>query len=141
VNKYINVIDCVSQAQMELGLSSRPVRSAVTSADQDISQMVALLYAVADELLLSDPYQVTLGDGVWLADAATGAGKEKITADSDIILFDQRLAVTGVKFRFLKAKGLEFAEELRDFSDRLNRVAARVNARVLDLDEETGRVV
>jgi hypothetical protein len=58
-----------------------------------------------------------------------------------LILFDSRLAIDGLKFRFLKAKGLEFGEELRDFSNRLNRLAARTNAAVIDLYLDQGRVL
>jgi hypothetical protein len=45
-----------------------------------------------------------------------------------------------LKYRFLKAKGLEFGEEMRDFLTRLNKLGARANARVLDLDNDMGRV-
>jgi hypothetical protein len=58
------------------------------------------------------------------------------SADTDQILFDGRLAVAGLKFRFLAAKGLEFGEPLRDFSTRLNKLAGRANKRLLDLYSE-----
>ena len=103
--------------------------------------MVALMSAVADELLIEEPYRITLGDGYWILDAATRAFKEAFTADSDLIAFDGRLAIDGLKMRFLKAKGLEFGEEARDFSNRLNKLAGRVNGRVLDLYEDEGRQI
>jgi hypothetical protein len=65
--------------------------------------------------------------------------KSRPTADDDIILFDARLTVSGLKYRFLKAKGLEYGEEQRDFIARLNKIAGR-NAPVLDLNYDTGRV-
>jgi len=52
---------------------------------------------------------------------------------------DPRLAVDGLKYRFLKAKGLEYGEEQRDFIVRLNKIAGR-NAPVIDLNEDPGRI-
>lgn len=135
----LTVKDCVSQASMELGISQRPITSAVGSPDQDVAQMVALLSAVADEVLFEEPYKTTLGDGVWLQDSA-GDPVGRAMADDNVILFDGRLAINGLKFRFLKAKGLEFGEELRDFTSRMNKLAGKANGRVLDLDCEEERV-
>jgi hypothetical protein len=101
--------------------------------------MVALLSAVADELLLENPYRTAIGDGKWLL-AVNGDPLDRPSADSDLILFDGRLAVNGLKYRFLAAKGLEFGEQMRDFSSRLNKLAAAANNRVLDLDADAGRV-
>lgn len=134
----ITVKDCISQASMEIGITQRPVQSAVGSQDQDVAQMLALLDLVADEVLSEEPYKESLGD-VWVF-SATGDPKPAITADDDVIGFDRRLAIDGLKYRFLKAKGLEFGEEMRDFITRLNRSAARANGRVLDLNATGGRV-
>jgi hypothetical protein len=136
--KLATINKLVSDASMELGIAQSPVSNAVNTRDQDIVQMVALLYAVADEILLEEPYKRSLGDGIWIADR-NGVKKAEFTADDDLVLFDKRLAINGLKFRFLKAKGLEFGEELRDFSSRLNKLAGIVNGRVLDLDEEVDR--
>lgn len=133
----VSVKDCISQASMEIGISQRPISTAVGALDQDIVQMLALLELVADEVLSGQPYRDTLGDGVWVF-SATGVPKQQITADDDLIGFDRRLAINGLKYRFLKAKGLEFGEEMRDFLTRLNQLAVRANARVLDLDAAAG---
>lgn len=127
------VIAAVDQASREVGIAQFPIGQAVGSSDQDISQMTALLSAVADELLLDEPYETVIGDGYWLLDATTGERKKKPTKDDDIVLFDARLTVNGLKFRFLKAKGLEFGEELRDFTTTLNKLAAKANNQVVDL--------
>ena len=131
--------EIVSQASLEVGITLRPVTADTGSLDQDIVQMGALMNAVADELLLDEPYQTALGDGIWVRDAD---GKPKVypTADDDVILFDGRLAIDGLKFRFLAAKGLEFGEAMRDFTSRLNKLAAK-NGRIIDLDVEEGRSV
>lgn len=129
--------DIVNQASQEIGLTQKAI-STVTGNDQDISQMLSLLSNVADEVLLEEPYNTLLGDGVWCVDQ-DGKPKLQPTTDNDVILFDRRLAINGAKYRFLKAKGLEFGEELRDFTTRMNKIAGR-NARVLDLDTDEGRV-
>lgn len=137
--KLATIVDAVSDASLEIGIVQRPVTNVVGTADQDIAQMAALLQNVADELLLDPPYRDQLGDGNWLIDAGGQVFKARPTADNDVILFDARLTVDGLKYRFLKAKGLEYGEEQRDFITRLNKIAGR-NAPVLDLNEDPGRV-
>jgi hypothetical protein len=134
----LTVKDIVSQASLEIGITLRPVTAVTGSNDQDIVQMASLLAAVADEVLMEEPYRTTLGDGVWVADI-DGNPKDRPTTDTDIVLFDGRLAINGLKFRFLAAKGLEFGEQMRDFTSRLNKLAGRVNGRVIDLDVDGGR--
>ena len=137
--KLLSIVDAVSDASLEIGIVQRPVTNVVGTADQDIAQMAALLQNVADELLLDPPYRDQLGDGNWIIDAGGVVRKSRPTADDDMILFDGRLTVNGLKYRFLKAKGLEYGEEQRDFLVRLNKIAGR-NAPVIDLYEDVGRV-
>jgi hypothetical protein len=132
----VTVIQAVSQASLEIGIVQKPVGQAVGSNDQDIAQMVALLSAVADEVLDEQPYQQQLGDGMWIRSVDTGALSDTPKNDTDQILFDGRLAIAGLKFRFLKAKGLEYGEELRDFANRMNKLAGKANGRMLDLYDE-----
>jgi hypothetical protein len=124
---------------MEIGIAQRPPGQVLGSPDEDVVQMAALLTAVADELMFEEPYQTDLGDGFWLR-SEDGTLRDRPYADTDLILFDGRLAVCGLKYRFLQAKGLEFGEQLRDFSNRMAKIAARANERVLDLDLDEGRV-
>lgn len=133
------IVDAVSDASLEIGLVQQPVTNVVGTTDQDIAQMAALLQNVADELLLDPPYRDQLGDGNWLIDSGLVVRKSRPTSDTDIILFDPRLTVNGLKYRFLKAKGLEYGEEQRDFISRLNKIAGR-NAPVIDLNVDPGRV-
>ena len=137
--KLLSIVDAISDASLEIGIVQRPVTNVVGTADQDIAQMAALLQNVADELLVDPPYRDQLGDGNWLIDAGGVVRKSRPTADDDLILFDGRLTVNGLKYRFLKAKGLEYGEEQRDFIVRLNKIAGR-NAPVLDLNSDFGRV-
>jgi hypothetical protein len=137
--RLATILQVVSDVSLELGTTQLPVLQAVGSADQDIAQLTALLQNVADELLLDPPYRDALGDGNWLYDATNLVRKARPSQDTDIVLFDPRLAVNGLKYRFLKAKGLEYGEEQRDFIVRLNKIAAR-NAPVLDLNMDAGRV-
>jgi hypothetical protein len=137
--RLATIVDAVSDASLEIGIVQRPVTLVVGTADQDIAQMTALLQNVADELLVDPPYRDQLGDGNWLIDTGMQVYKSRPTADSDIILFDPRLVINGLKYRFLKAKGLEYGEEQRDFIVRLNKIASR-NAPVLDLNDDPGRL-
>jgi hypothetical protein len=134
------VKDCVTQASLEIGIIQRPITTLINSQDADIVQMTALLSAVADEVLLDEHYKVTLGDGVWLY-TEDGTPKSDISADNDRIGFDARLAIDGLKYRFLQAKGLEYGEAMRDFLNRLNKLAGRMNAKVLDLYEGESRSI
>ena len=106
--RLLTIIDAVSDASLEIGLVQRPVANVIGTADQDIAQMAALLQNVADELLIDPPYRDELGDGNWLIDSGEQVRKSRPTADNDIILFDGRLTVDGLKYRFLKSKGLEY---------------------------------
>lgn len=137
--RLATLLQAVSDASLEIGITQRTLNNVIGTADQDIAQMAALLQNVADELLLDPPYREELGDGNWLIDAGMQVKKARPTDDTDIILFDPRLVVNGLKYRFLKAKGLEYGEEQRDFITRLNKVAGR-NAPVLDLNADPGRV-
>jgi hypothetical protein len=140
MSQRLSVLQLVNQASLEIGISQRPITKVVGSLDQDVVQMGALLNAVADEVLLEEPYKYTLGDDAWVTDDA-GNPKLFATVDTDLITFDSRLAINGMKYRFLQAKGMEFAEQLRDFTVRMNKLAGRVNAKVLDLDGDEDRIV
>jgi hypothetical protein len=138
--ELISVLKAVNDAAMEIGIRQTMLDQAIGSADEDVVQMTALLSAVADDVLLDEYYQDLLGDGHWLVDK-TGIFKTQPTSDDDRILFDSRIAITGLKYKFLQAKGLEFGEQMRDFTVRLNKLAVRVNNRVLDLNLDQGRQV
>lgn len=138
--KLFSILEIVNAASMEIGITQRPSSQVLASNDEDIVQMAALLTAVADELLFEEPYQDLLGDGNWLIGLNNVYGSRP-SADTDLILFDGRLVVEGLKYRFLQAKGLEFGEQMRDFTTRWGKLAARANSRVLDLDLEPSRQI
>jgi len=138
--RLATVKEIVTQASMEVGITQIPINAVFGSRDQDVAQMGALLNAVADEVLLEEPYRITLGDDAWVASEA-GDPKMFATVDSDLVLFDSRLAIDGLKYHYLQAKGLEFGEQFRAFTVRLNKLAGRANARVLDLDDTESRQI
>jgi hypothetical protein len=140
MSRPLTLREVVGQAQIEVGIAQQMPNTVIGTLDQDIAQMLALLSAVADEVLLEEPYKVTLGDGVWAADASGKPRPLGPTANEDLILFDGRLAITGLKYRFRAAKGLEYGEDLRDFNTRLAHLAL-TEARILDLDADPGRQV
>jgi hypothetical protein len=134
------VANIVSQASLEIGIALQRVDDVANSIDQDVVQLGALINAVADELLVEQPYRDTMGDGCFVIDK-NGVPQRKWANNDDVVMFDTRLTIDGLKFRFLQGKGLEFAEQMRDFANRLNKVAGRANGRVLDLDTDAGREV
>lgn len=138
--ELISVVKAVETAAMEIGIRQSRLDQALASKDEDIIQMTALLSAVADDVLLDEHYQDLLGDGHWLVDK-NGLFKTTPTSDDDRILFDARVAIQGLKYKFLQAKGLEFGEQMRDFLTRLNKLAVRANNRVLDLNLDEGRIL
>ena len=138
--ELISVVQAVSDASMEIGIRQTPLAQALGSADVDVVQMTALLSAVADDVLMDEHYQDLLGDGHWLVNK-DGKFLTRPSSDDDRLLFDARVAVNGLKYRFLQAKGLEFGEAMRDFVVRLNKLAVRANNRVLDLNLDDGRFV
>ena len=137
----ISVLKAVNQASREIGITQRDIDQALNSADEDVLQMTSLLAAIADELLLEEPYQDLLGDGNWLVAVDGVTFRSEPAADTDRILFDGRLAISGLKYRFLASKGLEYGEQMRDFANRMAKIATRANNRVLDSDEEWSRTV
>lgn len=137
--RLATITSIVSDASLELGMAQKPITNVINTADQDIAQMAALLQNVADELLLDPPYRDQLGDGMWLIDTGGVVYKDHPTDDTDVVLFDARLAINGLKYRFLKAKGLDYGEEQRDFIARQNKIAGR-NAPVIDLNNDVGRI-
>jgi hypothetical protein len=140
MSKLLTLKEIIGQAQIEVGIAQAPPATVIASLDQDIAQMASLLAAVADEVLGEPPYKIILGDGIWCQSAAGEPRPLGPQADTDRILFDGRLAINGVKMRFRAAKGLEFGEDLRDYSTRLARIATE-QAPVIDIYEEEGREI
>ena len=98
------ILQVVSDVSLELGTTQLPVTQAVGSSDQDVAQMVALMANVADELLLDPPYRDALGDGNWIYDTGNLVRKSRLTQDTDVVLFDQRLAVDGYRRTFCPSR-------------------------------------
>lgn len=136
----MTVLQAVNDASMEIGIRQTALSQALGSKDEDVVQMTSLLTAVADEVMLEEVYQDVLGDGNWIL-TRDGRYLNRPQADDDMLLFDGRLAINGLKYKFLQAKGLEFGEQMRDFISRQNKLAVRSNDRVLDLDTDGGRVL
>jgi hypothetical protein len=57
--------------------------------------------------------------------SAGGTPQAKWTADSDTYNLDEDCFVMGLKWRYLRAKGLDYTQELRDYEMDCSRVAAR----------------
>lgn len=55
----------------------------------------------------------------WCKNAAGSTEREAWAADTDLGILDEDLMALGLKWRFLKAKGLDYAEEFREYETRL----------------------
>jgi hypothetical protein len=138
--RALTVLQIINAALKEIGIIQASVKAATTSANKNVVQILALMQATADEMLLDQPYENTLGDGYWLVEPSTGQHYAYVQADTNLVLFDDRVFIDNLKARFLSANGLEYGESMRDYAMRLNKLAVRANRRVLDLDEGGGRI-
>lgn len=61
-------------------------------------------------------------------ESAAGAARTIWTADTDVYVLDEECFILGVKWRFLRAKGLDYSEEKREYDDACERAQARDGA-------------
>lgn len=59
------------------------------------------------------------------AQSAAGVPKPAFTADSDTAFISERLITLGIRWRFLSAKGLDYAEAMRTYEREKQKVKAR----------------
>ena len=57
--------------------------------------------------------------------SATGTPQTAFSADTDTYALDSDLMILGIKWRFLRAKGLDYSEEREQWQRRLDRLGAR----------------
>ena len=72
------------------------------------------------------------GQAIWYeyvsdnwAESATGAPQSAFLADSDVALLDESLIQLGVRWRFLKSKGLDYAEDMETYEREVEQAIAR----------------
>jgi hypothetical protein len=70
--------------------------------------------------------------------SATGVGQSEWLADTDTYVLPDNLMTMGVKWRFLAAKGLDYAKELHDYQMAMSRAFA--NEAAVDSIPLNGRV-
>jgi len=59
------------------------------------------------------------------AETAAGADLQAMTADTDVAKLDENLIVLGVVWRFLQAKGLDYAEAFRTYQIQVQKAMSR----------------
>lgn len=69
-------------------------------------------------------YKYNYYSSYWIA-SASGTPQEAWEADTDVSLIDEKVLTSGLEWRWLKAKGLDYAEEFRRYEMRLARAAGR----------------
>lgn len=57
----------------------------------------------------------------WCLAAVGGAGQTAFLDDDDTLVLDENLMILGIKWRFLKSNGQDYAEEFRDYQTELNK--------------------
>jgi hypothetical protein len=73
--------------------------------------------------------------------SAAGMALTAWTADTDTYVWDQNVLELGLKWRFLRAKGLDFSIELKTWQDALMRLMARSSANTaLPMNASAGRM-
>lgn len=89
-----------------------------------------------------DPVPTTTNDVVfeyytnnWCTDSSGATPKALFTADGDLPLLPDELFILGHKWRYLKAKNLDYDEEYNDYEDYISRELGRATmAPVVSLD-------
>lgn len=76
---------------------------------------------------LTDTVKFDYYSNAWCTDSL-GNAQTKWTADTDLYLLDEDCFVLGMKWRFLRAKGLDYAQELDTYMRAAQRVMARDGA-------------
>jgi hypothetical protein len=66
----------------------------------------------------------------WCRSAAL-AGQSRWAADTDTGVLDEELTTLGVKWRFKKSKGLDYAEDMNDYEIKVNKAIFKDGARVV----------
>lgn len=69
---------------------------------------------------------------LWVEDSG-GTAKADFTADTDLSRINENIIVMGLVWRWLKARGLDYAEEKRDYEIALKNFVLRNNSGELDL--------
>jgi len=92
---------------------------------------------IEDNLVWIDPTPTTANDVIafdyyseYWARASDGlTEKARFTADTDYYVLDDDCMVMGIKWRFLRAKGLDYGEEFNSYMERKNMMIARNGGR------------
>lgn len=67
------------------------------------------------------------------AESVLAVEKAKLTADDDVPLLDEELLTKALEWRFLRSKGLDYAEEFQDYEIQLaNKIARDGGAKILN---------
>lgn len=73
---------------------------------------------------LTDQIAYDYFSNAWCA-SSLGVAQTKWTADTDVYLLDEDSFILGLKYRYLRAKGLDYTEEFSAYQNNMNQVMAR----------------
>jgi len=72
----------------------------------------------------SEVYKYNYYSSMWIT-SATGTPQSTFLADTDVSLIDEKVLTSGLEWRWLKSKGLDYAEEFRRYELRIGRAEGR----------------
>ena len=108
-------------------LQGRPVVPTVQAFFRIIGTAFWLYPAPAASDVVTFEYQ----SKIWCRPAAGGAPQTEWQADTDLGVIDERLMKLGIIWRWKRAKGFDYAEELSTYERNVEREAGRSNGRAV----------
>ena len=131
---FVGSVDDQEWNAWQYGVITTPIRKIWRTTADDTIEVFPTPTANGDSLAIS------FITSYW-AKSAGNTFKESLSADDDYHLFNDRLFIEGVKWRFLEAKGLPFGVPKLEY-DRLlmQRKAAARPGRTLTLDSGRARM-
>ena len=131
---FVGSVNDVEWAGWQYGVTATPIRRIWRTRSDSSIEIFPEPTSSGDELVLS-----TVANE-W-ARSAAAAPKTSMAADDDTHLFNDRLFLLGVKWRFLESKGLPFMAPKAEYDAILGvRRAAARPARTVSLDSRRARV-
>lgn len=124
----------VEDTGLEVGLVLKTT-NVIASTDRDTKQFSRLAIETCKDLLARFPWRISIGDDPWVK-KDDGTFVYELSDDTDTPMFDSRIIKDGVKWRYLSAKGLTYAEPFRFYEKRINDFGYFYNGyKVVDTNE------
>ena len=75
---------------------------------------------------------------MWLTDSTGATYRRNLSTDTDVFLLDDEILLAGLEWRFLRKKGLSYAEEFASYEALVQQAISRDGSKpVLSMDGES----